>query len=43
MCIRDRLLDFARIESGRMKLEVENFDLSIELYEAVYMLSLIHI
>ena len=33
----EELLDFARIESGRMKLEVENFDLSIELYEAVYM------
>ena len=33
----EELLDFARIESGRMKLEVETFDLSIELYEAVYM------
>lgn len=33
----EELLDFARIESGRMKLEVERFDLSIELYEAVYM------
>ena len=33
----EELLDFARIESGRMKLEVELFDLSIELYEAVYM------
>ncbi len=33
----EELLDFTRIESGRMKLEVELFDLSIELYEAVYM------
>lgn len=33
----EELLDFARIESGRMKLEIEQFDLSIELYEAVYM------
>ena len=33
----EELLDFARIESGRMKLEVETFDMSIELYEAVYM------
>lgn len=33
----EELLDFARIESGRMKLEVEPFDLSGELYEAVYM------
>jgi len=33
----EELLDFARIESGRMKLEVELFDLSVELYEAVYM------
>lgn len=33
----EELLDFARIESGRMKLEIELFDLSIELYEAVYM------
>lgn len=33
----EELLDFARIESGRMKLEIEMFDLSIELYEAVYM------
>lgn len=33
----EELLDFSRIESGRMKLEVETFDLSIELYEAVYM------
>lgn len=33
----EELLDFARIESGRMKLEVDLFDLSIELYEAVYM------
>lgn len=33
----EELLDFARMESGRMKLEVEPFDLSGELYEAVYM------
>ena len=33
----EELLDFARIESGRMKLEIETFDMSIELYEAVYM------
>ncbi len=33
----EELLDFARIESGRMKLEVETFDLEMELYEAVYM------
>ena len=33
----EELLDFARIESGRMKLEIEMFDMSIELYEAVYM------
>lgn len=33
----EELLDFARIESGRMKLEMGRFDLSIELYEAVYM------
>lgn len=31
------LMDYARIESGRMKLEIENFDVSMELYEAVYM------
>lgn len=33
----EELMDYARIESGRMKLEVEDFDLSLELYEAVYM------
>lgn len=33
----EELMDYARIESGRMTLEVENFDLSLELYEAVYM------
>lgn len=33
----EELLDFARMESGRMKLEVETFDLEMELYEAVYM------
>ena len=33
----EELLDFARIESGRMKLEIETFDMSIELYETVYM------
>lgn len=33
----EELLDFARIESGRMKLEMEVFDVSLELYEAVYM------
>lgn len=33
----EELLDFARIESGRMKLDVEQFDVSVELYEAVYM------
>lgn len=33
----EELLDFARMESGRMKLEIEKFDLSSELYEAVYM------
>lgn len=33
----EELLDFAHIESGRMKLEVEVFDVSLELYEAVYM------
>ena len=33
----EELLDFARIESVRMKLEIETFDMSIELYEAVYM------
>lgn len=33
----EELLDFARMESGRMKLEMEVFDVSIELYEAVYM------
>lgn len=33
----EELLDFARIESGRMTLNIEVFDLSTELYEAVYM------
>lgn len=33
----EELLDFARIESGRMTLSMEVFDLSMELYEAVYM------
>ncbi len=33
----EELMDYARIESGRMRLTVENFDLSLELYEAVYM------
>lgn len=33
----EELLDFARMESGRMKLEIALFDLSVELYEAVYM------
>ncbi len=33
----EELLDFSRIESGRLKLEVETFDLEIELCEAVYM------
>ena len=33
----EELLDFARMESGRMKLEMEVFDVSLELYEAVYM------
>ncbi len=33
----EELLDFARIESGRMTLEMELFDVSLELYEAVYM------
>ena len=33
----EELLDFSRIESGRLKLEIETFDLEIELCEAVYM------
>ena len=33
----EELLDFSRIESGRLKLDVETFDLEIELCEAVYM------
>ena len=33
----EELLDFARMESGRMTLNIEIFDLSRELYEAVYM------
>ncbi len=33
----EELLDFTRIESGNLKLNVEVFDLANELYEAVYM------
>ena len=33
----EELLDFARMESGRMTLNIEIFDLSTELYEAIYM------
>ena len=33
----EELLDFARMESGRMTLNIEIFDLSKELYEAIYM------
>ena len=33
----EELLDFARMESGRMTLNMEVFDLSTELYEAIYM------
>ncbi len=33
----EELLDFSRIESGRLKLEIETFDLEIELCEAVFM------
>ena len=33
----EELLDFARMESGRMTLNIEIFDLSMELYEAIYM------
>ncbi len=33
----EELLDFSRIESGRMVLEVALFDVEIELFEAVYM------
>ncbi|MCD8355455.1 MAG: HAMP domain-containing histidine kinase [Clostridia bacterium] len=33
----EELLDFTRLESGRMKLNVELFDVGAELYEAVYM------
>lgn len=33
----EELLDFGRMESGRMKLEVESFDVSVELDDAVYM------
>ena len=33
----EELLDFSRIESGRLKLDIETFDLEIELCEAVYM------
>ena len=33
----EELMDYASIEGGRMTLEIEYFDLSLELYEAVYM------
>ncbi len=33
----EELLDFTRLESGRMKLNMEMFDVGAELYEAVYM------
>ena len=33
----EELLDFARMESSRMTLNIEIFDLSKELYEAIYM------
>lgn len=33
----EELLDFTRLESGRMKLNVELFDIGAELYESVYM------
>lgn len=33
----EELLDFTRLESGRLKLTMETFDLSSELFEAVYM------
>lgn len=33
----EELLDFTRLESGRMKLNVELFDVGAELYESVYM------
>ena len=33
----EELLDFARMESGRMTLNIEILDLSKELYEAIYM------
>ncbi|WP_432618162.1 sensor histidine kinase, partial [Butyricicoccus sp.] len=33
----EELLDFTRLESGRMKLNMELFDVGAELYEAVYM------
>ena len=33
----EELLDFTRLESGRMKLNVELFDVGAELYEAVFM------
>ncbi len=35
----EELLDFAKIESGRMKLDVGVFDVSEELYEAIFMYS----
>lgn len=33
----EELLDFTRLESGRMKLNIELFDVGAELYESVYM------
>jgi signal transduction histidine kinase len=33
----EELLEFTRLESGRMKLNMELFDVGAELYEAVYM------
>lgn len=33
----EELLDFTRLESGRLKLTMETFDVTSELYEAVYM------
>lgn len=33
----EELLDFTRLESGRMKLNMELFDVGAELYEAVFM------
>ena len=33
----EELLDFTRLESGRLKLNIEEIDIGVELYEAVYM------